>query len=102
MILVREVKSYNKVEEFVREAFETFNPKFENEVIVKPNFLKFDDPMKGCITHPDVVKAVVEILKENGHEVVIAEGGFYRESSDECFREFKLTEIAKCININRQ
>mgnify|MGYP000280108805 CR=1 FL=1 len=102
MILVRRVEDYRKVDDFIREAFEIFKPEFQNEVIVKPNFLKFDSPANGCITHPEVVKATAEILKENGHDVIIAEGGFYEDSADECFQEFGLYEIAECININRQ
>ncbi len=102
MILIRGVERYDNAENFVREAFDLFKPEFENEVIVKPNFLQFEDPMNGCITHPDVVRATVEVLKEEGYDVVIAEGGFYRDSADRCFREFGLYEVAKCVNINTQ
>ncbi len=102
MILVRKVEDYSRVGDFIREAFDVFRPELESEVIVKPNFLKFDNPANGCITHPEVVKATAEILKEEGHDVVIAEGGFYEDSAEECFREFELNEVAECININRQ
>lgn len=100
MILVRKVDSYARAGEFVKEVFELFNPEFEEEVIVKPNFLKFSDPSEGCITHPEVVKAVAVELKKRGYGVTIAEGGFYREDADKCFDEFGLREYGKCININ--
>ncbi len=102
MILLRKVESYGNVDEFVREAFDLFAVKFESEVVVKPNFLQFEDPMNGCITHPDVVRAVAEVLRENDHDVVIEEGGFYEDSAEKCFREFDLDKIAGCVNINRQ
>jgi len=102
MILVRQVETYEKAEDFVREAFDTFKPELNSEVIVKPNFLQFEDPMNGCITHPDVVKAVVSVLKEEGYDAIIAEGGFYRDSAERCFKEFGLYEMAGCININVQ
>ena len=102
MILVRRVESYGNVEEFIREAFDLFKPEFQNEVIIKPNFLQFEDPMNGCITHPDVVRAVAGVLKEEDYDVVIAEGGFYHDSADRCFQEFGLDEIARCVNINTQ
>ncbi|AKG91484.1 hypothetical protein GAH_01206 [Geoglobus ahangari] len=102
MILLRRVESYEKVGEFVREAFELFSPKLESEVLVKPNFLQFESPESGCITHPEVVKAVIDVLRERGHEVVVAEGGFYRDSADKCFDEFGLRELAECVNINTE
>lgn len=102
MILVRRVESYSSVEGFVREAFDLFKPRLERDVLVKPNFLKFESPENGCITHPNVVKAVVEVLKENGHDATVAEGGFYRDSADRCFDEFGLREIAECVNINAE
>ncbi|AIY91030.1 DUF362 domain-containing protein [Geoglobus acetivorans] len=102
MILVRRVDGYDKAERFVREAFELFEPEFEHEVLLKPNFLKFSDPSKGCITHPDVVKAVAGYLSGRGHDVIIAEGGFYREDADRCFDSFGLRDCWKCVNVNTQ
>lgn len=102
MILLRRVESYGKAGEFVREAFELFRPKLESEVLVKPNFLQFENPENECITHPEVVKAVVAELNGRGHKAIIAEGGFYRESADKCFDEFGLREIAECVNVNTE
>ncbi len=102
MILLRRVESYEKVGDFVREAFELFRPELEREVLVKPNFLQFESPDNGCITHPEVVKAVAALLSERGHEVTVAEGGFHRDSADRCFDEFGLRSVAKCVNINTE
>ncbi len=102
MILVRKVESYESVGEFVSEAFDLFRPELESEVLVKPNFLQFESPENGYITHPNVVKAVVEVLKEEEHDVTVAEGGFHRDSADRCFDEFGLRDVARCTNINTE
>jgi len=99
-VLLKRVENYDKVEDFVREAFDLFKPELNETLLVKPNFLKFDNPNNGCITHPEVVRAVVNVLKEENYNPVIAEGGFYRDSADECFDAFNLREIAECRNIN--
>ncbi len=100
-VLVERVESYDRVEEFISKVFKFFRhvlPK--QEVFVKPNFLKFDDPGKGCITHPAVVKAVVNCISDFA-ECTIVEGGFRRKSADKCFEVFKLREMARCVNLNR-
>ena len=102
MILVRKVESYESVGEFVSEAFDLFRPELESEVLVKPNFLQFESPENGYITHPNVVKAVVEVLKEEEHDVTVAEGGLHRDSADRCFDEFGLRDVARCTNINTE
>lgn len=58
--------------------------------------------MNGCITHPRVIRAVVNFLKDQGIKPIIAEGGFRKNVADECFSAFKLKEVADCINLNRE
>ncbi|WP_290597981.1 MULTISPECIES: DUF362 domain-containing protein [unclassified Archaeoglobus] len=96
-VVVERVKSYKEVGKFIERAFELFNPKFK---YVKPNFLKLDSPENGCITHPELVRAIVEAAKEYGMEPIIVEGGFYKDSAEKCFERFGLREIAECVNLN--
>ena len=96
-VLVEKVNDYAKSLEFIEKVFETFE--FEAKFI-KPNFLKHDDPKKGCVTHPDLIKAFLRVAEEYGHEFKLVEGGFYRKSAEKCFREFGLKEMAECINLN--
>ena len=101
-VIVGKIDDYGKVDGFIEEVFDKFNVKFEDETLVKPNFLKFDNPMNGCITHPSIVKAVVKVLKIKGVKPIIAEGGFRKNSADECFSAFKLREVAECVNLNKE
>ncbi len=59
-VLVERVESYKDARKFVEKAFEIFNPKFR---YIKPNFLKHDNPENGCITHPELVKAVWKLRR---------------------------------------
>lgn len=96
-VLVEKVDSYRKVDRFIDRVFENFE--FEADYL-KPNFLKHDRVEKGCITHPDVVKAILRRAREDGIELTVIEGGFYRKSADRCFDEFGLRSYAECINLN--
>lgn len=44
-----------------------------NRILVKPNMLSAKPPESGVDTHPAVVQAVVELLKEEGVEVLIGD-----------------------------
>lgn len=97
-VLVEKVESYRNVGKFVEKAFELFSP--ENCDFLKPNFLKFDNPENGCITHPEVVKSVLKTAKEYGFELTVIEGGFFKNSASECFKAFGIEKFANCINLN--
>jgi len=97
-VVVERVSSYgNDAKKFVDRVFNLLNPKFE---YIKPNFLKFDDPENGCITHPELLKTIVNTAREYGIEPVIVEGGFYKDSAEKCFERFGINKVAECINLN--
>uniref|UniRef100_A0A7C2SLG4 DUF362 domain-containing protein n=1 Tax=Archaeoglobus fulgidus TaxID=2234 RepID=A0A7C2SLG4_ARCFL len=96
-VLVEKVEGYGEARKFVDRAFEIFNPKFK---YIKPNFLKHDNPENGCITHPELIKTVVETARSYGIEPVMMEGGFYRKSASKCFAEFGLDSFVECVNLN--
>ncbi len=99
-VLVERVESYREVGRFVEKVYDAFG--FEKCSYLKPNFLKFDEPENGCITHPEVVKAIISCAKEHGVEMVVIEGGFYRDSAEKCFEAFGLRNLAECINLNEE
>ena len=101
-VLVESIESYEQkaIENFIERAYDYLKPKLANRVILKPNFLKFDSPSNACITHPSIVKAAAEFFKNEGRHVVIAEGGFWRDSADKCYDAFGLRSFGECININ--
>ncbi|AIG98186.1 MULTISPECIES: DUF362 domain-containing protein [Archaeoglobus] len=98
-VIVERVESYKDASKFVERVFEVFNPKFR---YIKPNFLKHDSPENGCITHPELVKAVVGVAREHGVEPVVIEGGFYKNSASKCFVDFGLKDLVECRNLNRE
>lgn len=99
-VLVENVESYEAVDKFVDKVYDVFG--FKNCSYLKPNFLKFDDPSNGCITHPKVIEAILKCAKEHGHELTIIEGGFYKYTAKKCFEAFGLNKLAKCINLNEE
>lgn len=98
-VIVERADGYENVRDVLKEVFETFE--VEGGLLLKPNFLKFDNPENGCITHPDFIKAILEILKREGVDVKIVEGGFSKYSADLCFERFGLRNMADCINLNK-
>ncbi|WP_202319390.1 DUF362 domain-containing protein [Archaeoglobus neptunius] len=96
-VLVERVGNYDSTKNFVERAFETFNFRAK---YLKPNFLKHDSPEKGCITHPELIRATVDVAREYGMDLTIIEGGFYKKSSEKCFEYFGLRKIAECVNLN--
>lgn len=97
-VLVERIADYSKVDSFIYKVFDIFG--FEDCIYLKPNFLKFDKPENGCITHPEVVKSILKFAKDFGQEMTVIEGGFYQNSASECFKNFGLYKYAECINLN--
>lgn len=102
-MLVEKADNYENVHRFIRNALDVFefksrlNPR--EEVVIKPNFVKYSDPEKGCITHPKVVKSVISALEEL--RPVVAEGSLRRGDADKCFSNFGFQDMAPCINLNK-
>ncbi|MCL0065344.1 DUF362 domain-containing protein [Dehalococcoidia bacterium] len=75
-----------RVKEAVRKAVSLIGgwegiAKRGNRVLVKPNMLSARPPEDGVTTHPSVVRALVELVQEEGAEVVIGDspGGTNRD-----------------------
>ncbi|HNW39119.1 MAG TPA: DUF362 domain-containing protein [Candidatus Omnitrophota bacterium] len=60
-----------------------------SSVLVKPNLLLSKSPEYGITTHPEVVRAVIRILKEIGCKITVGDGpsvwGQYIENADEVY-----------------
>lgn len=97
-VLIEKVENYSEAGRFVEKVFDLFP--VEKCEFLKPNFLKFDNPENGCITHPEVVKSLLRVAKEYGLELTVIEGGFFKNSASECFKAFEIEKFARCINLN--
>lgn len=80
-----------------------------SKVLVKPNLLTATEPQKGVTTHPEIVRAVVMILKELNAEILLGDGpsvwGGESENIEKVFKETGMKEIAeefkvKLVNFN--
>ncbi|NHW23957.1 MAG: DUF362 domain-containing protein [Archaeoglobales archaeon] len=97
-VLVGSVENYRKVSDFIERIYDVFG--FEKCSYLKPNFLKAADPESGCITHPEVIKAILACAKDHGHELTVVEGGFGKYTAKKCFESFGLYDLARCVNLN--
>ena len=79
-----------------------------NRVLVKPNMLSARHPDEGVTTHPAVVRALVELVQEEGAEVVIGDspGGTNRDLAhfwDVCgYSEVSKITGAPLISLDRE
>lgn len=71
----------------------------ESRVLVKPNLLMAKDPEFGIDTHPEVVRAVIRILKEINCQIFVGDGpsvwGNQVENVDEVYRRSGIKAICE-------
>ena len=82
-----------------------------SRVLVKPNLLMSKGPECGITTHPEVVRAVIHILKEINCKIIIGDGpsvwGQYIENVDEVYnitgiRQVCQDEGVELVNFNKR
>jgi uncharacterized protein (DUF362 family) len=93
--------TYENVYRAVEEVFELFPLELQGKkVFVKPNVLRASEAKEGFITHPEVLRAVVEKVKttEAGSIVVSDNPGLFGyEENEESFKMIGLMEAARAI-----
>lgn len=71
----------------------------QSRVLVKPNLLLAKEPEFGIVTHPEVVRAVVKILKEINCKIFIGDGpsvwGEQIENVDNVYEKTGIKKIAQ-------
>ena len=69
------------------------------KVLVKPNLLMAKEPEYGITTHPEVVRAVVKLLKEIGCSVFVGDGpsvwGNQIENIDEVYERTGMSRVCR-------
>ncbi len=63
-------------------------------VLIKPNILSARRPEEGVTTHPEVIRAIITILKEVQAEILVGD-------SPSCFSDKDIDEIYKASGIER-
>ena len=93
-----------KVEQAVRDTIDllggiTCFVKPQSRVLVKPNLLMSKEPEYGITTHPQVVRAVIHILKEINCKIVVGDGpsvwGQYIENVDEVYNVTGIKKVCQ-------
>ena len=91
--------SYDDVREAVRSAFELFPVQVaDKKVLIKPNVLRSSEADEGIVTHPAVLKAVVEKVEEMKPSLLIVgdnPGLFSYGANEESFEKTGLMSAAK-------
>ncbi|MCM8763057.1 MAG: DUF362 domain-containing protein [Candidatus Omnitrophica bacterium] len=69
------------------------------KVLVKPNLLMAVEPEKGITTHPEVVRAVIKLLKEINCEIFLGDGpsvwGRQIQNLDELYRRTGMEQVCR-------
>lgn len=64
-------------------------------VLIKPNLLTVSAPESAVVTHPEVIRAVVRLVKKTGASVMVGDApGGYGKNIDEIFEKLNLRQIA--------
>jgi uncharacterized protein (DUF362 family)/Pyruvate/2-oxoacid:ferredoxin oxidoreductase delta subunit len=91
--------SYEKLGEALNRAFELFPLDFQGKkVFISPNVLRASAAREGIVTHPAVLRAVVEKVEAKGPVSIIVgdnPGLHGYGANEECFRKTGLMEAAK-------
>ncbi len=91
--------SYHACREAIDRAFDLFPLNVKNKkVLVKPNAVMASDPDEAIVTHPAVIRAIVEKLESlDPSDIIVGDnpGYFGYGSNEQTFRETGLLEAAK-------
>src|SRR5512143_4061567 len=91
--------TYEKLGEAVDRAFDPFPLAFRGKrVLVKPNVLRASEAGEGIVTHPAVLRAVVEKLESLSPAAIVVgdnPGLFSYGANEETFKKTGLLEAAK-------
>ncbi len=72
----------------------------KDSVLIKPNLVVPLPTETGVTTNPLVIKAVIELCKENGNQkIVVGDSPFFPFSARNCFNSTGLTEILEELNV---
>ena len=91
--------TYESVRQAVDQAFELFLLELQGKkVFIKPNLLRASEAKEGIITHPAVLRAIVEKVETMGPASIVVgdnPGVFCYGANEESFRKTGLMEAAK-------
>jgi len=91
--------TYERLDEAVDRAFELFPLEFHaKKVLIKPNVLRASEAGEGIVTHPAVLRSVVEKIEAMGAASIVVgdnPGVMGYGANEKCFKKTGLMEAAK-------
>jgi uncharacterized protein (DUF362 family)/NAD-dependent dihydropyrimidine dehydrogenase PreA subunit len=91
--------TYESIDEAIDRAFELFPVQAKGKkVLIKPNVLRASDAREGIVTHPTVLRSVVDKVEAMGPSSIIVgdnPGLFNYGANEESFKKTGLMEAAK-------
>ena len=91
--------TYENVRQAIDRAFELFPLALKNrKILIKPNVLRASEAKEGVVTHPAVLRAVVEKVETMGPASIVVgdnPGLFGYGDNEDCFRKTGLMEAAR-------
>jgi len=91
--------TYESVRQALDRAFDLFPLEFQGKrVLIKPNVLRGSEAKEGIVTHPAVVRAVVEKVETMGPASIVVgdnPGIFYYGANEEAFKKAGLMEASR-------
>ena len=103
-VFIAQLDDKNEIESVVLEALNWIADKkikSETKVLIKPNFT-YPNYKQGVSTSPDVIVALIKVLKEVTSNIAVIEsnGGYHSWKAEEAFNGHKLFEIRKKYGIH--
>lgn len=100
-VIVGEIKSYDKkhIKAFLEKGFTDLDLSFfQKQVLIKPNLLSAHPPEKAITTHPSVIDALGEILRDNSCEIYIGDSPGY-ESTEKVLKKARFYETIERLDM---
>ncbi len=103
-VYLDEIKSYRvaDIEASLERALEALSIDLASvrSAVVKPNLVIAASPKTGVVTHPDVVEAIVSVLRKRGCErIVVADGPGVGLDVEEVFRKSGYAALASRLGL---
>lgn len=75
-------------------------PSTSSSLGIKPNLVISKPAESGATTHPEIVRGIIEYLRENGfHNIVILEGCWLGENMENCFEATGFKKLCTEMNV---
>jgi len=99
-VFIDRCTDYDAVKDVIEEAFTSLGGldtfvKDGEKILVKPNLLQASEPGKNVITHPNFVKAVIQVLEKKNIDIIVGDSPGGRMSKGKLEKIYEKSEYLK-------